>query len=40
MGYRASEVKRTLLRVGDNCDASLEHIIRQALLALAAARPT
>jgi Holliday junction resolvasome RuvABC DNA-binding subunit len=36
MGYRSSEVKRALLRIHADHDASLEQVIRQALQALAA----
>jgi hypothetical protein len=39
MGYRPSEVKRALLRVGDDRTTSLEQVIRQALQALAAPNP-
>jgi hypothetical protein len=36
MGYRPSEVKRALLRIGESHEASLEQIIRQTLHQLAA----
>jgi hypothetical protein len=36
MGYRPSEVKRALLQIRENREASLEQVIRQALRALAA----
>jgi hypothetical protein len=39
MGYRPSEVKRALLRISENHDASLEQIIRQTLHELAANKP-
>jgi hypothetical protein len=39
MGYRPSEVKRALLRIRGNSDASLEQLIREALHSLAANKP-
>ena len=36
MGFRPSEVKRALLRIGESPDASLEQIIRQTLRKLTA----
>jgi hypothetical protein len=39
MGYRPSEVKRALLRIGESHDASLEQIVRQTLHQLGATKP-